>query len=82
MPTPRTDAAEMIFQQAAALYDAGCGCGAESSSAKLLAPEAAWKAGNACCHAFGGFAFATEYDIECKWRECPVQHVSGLPRSY
>ena len=47
---------------------------------------------------FGGFAFAREYDIERKWRECrlfttaPIstnlilsyvgQHVLGMPRSF
>jgi acyl-CoA dehydrogenase len=46
----------------------------------------------------GGFAFATEYDVERKWRESRIyqiapistnmvlayvaQHVLGLPRSY
>ncbi len=93
-----TDAAEMIVRKAAALYDAGRECGAEANSAKLLASEAAWNAGDACFQTFGGFAFATEYDIERKWRECrlfqtaPIstnlvltylaQHVLGLPRSY
>ena len=93
-----TDAAEMIVRKAAALYDAGRECGAEANSAKLLASEAAWKAGDTCFQTFGGFAFATEYDIERKWRECrlfqtaPIstnlvltylaQHVLGLPRSY
>ena len=93
-----TDAAEMIVRKAAALYDAGRECGAEANSAKLLASEAAWNAGDTCFQTFGGFAFATEYDIERKWRECrlfqtaPIstnlvltylaQHVLGLPRSY
>ncbi len=93
-----TDAAEMIVRKAAALYDAGRECGADANSAKLLASEAAWDAGDTCFQTFGGFAFATEYDIERKWRECrlfqtaPIstnlvltylaQHVLGLPRSY
>jgi acyl-CoA dehydrogenase len=47
---------------------------------------------------YGGFAYAREYDIERKWRECrlfrtaPIstnlilgyigQHVLGMPRTY
>ena len=70
----------------------------ETVNAKLLASEAAWQAGDTCFQTFGGFAFASEYDIERKWRECrlfqtaPIstnmvlsyvaEHVLGLPRSY
>ena len=37
--------------------------------ARLLSAEAAWKAAEACFTTFGGFAFASEYDIERKWRD-------------
>ena len=93
-----TEAAEAMTRKAAALFDAGAPCGPEANMAKLLASEAAWAAGEACMQTHGGFAFAEEYDIERKWRECrlyqvaPVstnlilayigQHVLGLPRSY
>ena len=66
--------------------------------AKLLASKATWRAAEARFAAYGGFAFAREYDIERKWREArryrtaPVstslnlayigQHVLGMPRSY
>ena len=92
------EAADMIIRKAAALYDAGKDCGAEANTAKLLSSEAAWHAAEACFQTYGGFAFAREYDIERKWRECrlfqtaPIstnlvltylaQHVLGLPRSY
>jgi acyl-CoA dehydrogenase len=92
------EAAELMARKAAALFDAGAPCGAEANMAKLLTSEAAWAAAEACFQTFGGFAFAREYDIERKWRECrlfqtaPVstnmvlaylaQHVLGLPRSY
>lgn len=93
-----TEAAEMMVRKAAALFDAGRPCGPEANMAKLLASEAAWEAGEACMQTHGGFAFAEEYDIERKWRECrlyriaPIstnlvlgyigQHVLGMPRSY
>lgn len=92
------EAADLMARKAAALFDAQRPCGAEANMAKLLASEACWRAADACFQTFGGFAFAREYDIERKWRECrlfrtaPVstnmilayigQHVLGLPRSY
>jgi acyl-CoA dehydrogenase len=103
-----TQAADLMVRKATALFDqasfedaasdAGRRCGPEANMAKLLASEACWRAGEACMQTFGGFAFAREYDIERKWRECrlfrtaPIsnnlvlaylgQHVLGLPRSY
>ena len=93
-----TEAADMMTRKAAALFDAGRACGPEANTAKMLASEAAWAAGEACMQTHGGFAFAEEYDIERKWRECrlyqiaPIstnlilgyigQHVLGMPRSY
>jgi acyl-CoA dehydrogenase len=91
-------AAELMVHKAAALFEQGLDCGAEANTAKMLASEAAWKAGEACMQTHGGFAFAKEYGIERKWRECrlyqiaPIstnmilayigQHVLGMPRSY
>ena len=92
------EAADMICRRAAALFDAGQECGADANMAKLLASEATWHAAEATFSAYGGFAFAREYDIERKWREArlyqtaPIstnlilayigQHVLGMPRSY
>ncbi len=94
----QTEAADLMVRKAAGLFDAGEPCGAEANTAKLLSSEAAWLAGDTCFQTFGGFAFAREYDIERKWRECrlfqtaPIstnmvlnfiaQNVLGLPRSY
>ena len=91
-------AADMMPRAAAALFDAGRHCGADANMAKLLASEATWHAAEASMQTYGGFAFAREYDIERKWRECrlyqtaPIstnlilayigQHVLGMPRSY
>ncbi len=93
-----TEAADLMIRKAAALFDAGEHCGAEANMARLLSAEAAWNAAETCFETFGGFAFATEYDIERKWREArlartaPIstnlvltylaEHVLGLPRSY
>jgi acyl-CoA dehydrogenase len=91
-------AADMMVRKAAALFDAKRECGADANMAKLLAADAAWEAAEAAMQTFGGFAYATEYDIERKWREIRVgrtapisvnlilayigQHVLGMPRSY
>jgi acyl-CoA dehydrogenase len=92
------EAADLMRQRAAALFDAGAPCGAEANMAKLLASEASWQAANACLDAHGGWGFTAEYDVERKFREtrlyqtAPVSnnlvlgyvghHVLGMPRSY
>ena len=66
--------------------------------AKLLAADASWEAANACLQFHGGFGFATDYDVERKFREtrlyqvAPIstnlilsyvaEHILGLPRSF
>ena len=91
-------AADLMRYEAAQLFDAGQACGAEANLAKLLAADASWEAANVCLQTHGGFGFATEYDVERKFREtrlyqvAPVstnliltylgEHVLGLPRSY
>lgn len=91
-------AADMMRRRAAELFDSGQKCGAEANTAKLLASEASWQAGNVCLDTHGGYGFVDSYDVERKFREtrlyqvAPVnnnmilafigQHVLGLPRSY
>ena len=92
------EAAALMRDKAAALFDAGQPCGPEANMAKYLAAEAAWEAANACIDCHGGYGFAEEYDVERKFRECrlyktaPVnnnlvlayvgEHVLRMPRSY
>ena len=92
------EAAALMRDKAAALFDAGEPCGAEANMAKYLAAEAAWEAGNACIDCHGGYGYAEEYDVERKFRECrlyktaPInnnlvlayvgEHVLEMPRSY
>ena len=91
-------AADLMRYEGARLFDAGEPCGAEANLAKLLAADASWQAANACLQTHGGFGFATEYDIERKFREtrlyqvAPIstnlilsylgEHVLGMPRSF
>jgi acyl-CoA dehydrogenase len=92
------EAANLMRFKACALFDARQPCGAEANMAKLLAADASWEAANACLQFHGGFGFASEYDIERKFREtrlyqvAPIstnlilayvaEHVLGLPRSF
>jgi acyl-CoA dehydrogenase len=91
-------AADLMRWEAARLFDGGQPCGAEANLSKMLAADAAWEAANVCLQTHGGFGFATEYDVERKFREArlyrtaPIssnlilgfigEHVLGMPRSY
>ena len=94
----QVEAAGLMVEKAAKMFDAGLPCGAEANMAKMLASEASWNAGDVCMQTHGGFAFAKEYHIERKFREtrlyqiAPIstnlilsyvaEHVLGMPRSY
>jgi acyl-CoA dehydrogenase len=55
-----SEAANLMVQHAAQLYEAGEPAGKEANMAKLLASEAAWQAAEACMQTHGGFGFAEE----------------------
>ena len=90
--------ADMMCRRAAALFDAGAECGEDANIAKLVASEAAFKAADVAMQTLGGFSYATEYEVERKWRESRIyqiapistnmilsyigQHVLGLERSF
>lgn len=94
----QVEAAALMVEKAANMFDAGAPCGAEANMAKMLASEASWNAGDVCMQTHGGFAFAKEYHIERKFREtrlyqiAPIstnlilsyvaEHVLDMPRSY
>ncbi|WP_420633180.1 acyl-CoA dehydrogenase family protein [Candidatus Palauibacter sp.] len=94
----KTEAAALMVERAATLFDEGAACGAEANMAKYLAADASWAAADMCMQTYGGFAFSTEYDIERKFREtrlyqiAPIStnlilshvatHVLGLPKSF
>ncbi|KVQ97872.1 acyl-CoA dehydrogenase family protein [Burkholderia ubonensis] len=92
------EAASLMRFDAARRFDAHEPCGAQANMAKLLAADASWEAANACLQFHGGFGFASEYDVERKFREtrlyqvAPIstnlilsyvaEHILGLPRSF
>jgi len=94
----KIEAASLMRYKACELFDAGQPCGAEANMAKMLAADASWEAANACLQYHGGFGFASEYDVERKFREtrlyqvAPIstnlilsyvaEHILGMPRSF
>jgi acyl-CoA dehydrogenase len=93
-----TEAANLMRYEACRRFDAHAPCGAQANMAKYLAAKASWEAANVCMQTHGGFGFASEYDVERKFREtrlyqvAPIStnliyayiadHVLGLPKSY
>jgi acyl-CoA dehydrogenase len=93
-----TEAANLMRWKACELFDAHKPCGAQANMSKYLAAKASWEAANVCMQTLGGFGFASEYDVERKFREtrlyqvAPIstnliyaymaEHVLGLPRSF
>lgn len=71
-------AADLVARRAAERYELGERCGEDANIAKLLASEASWAAAEATMQTFGGFAFAREYDIERKWRDCRLYQVAPV----
>ena len=94
----QTEAAALMLEKAADLFDTGEPCGAEANMAKMLTSEAAGAAAEMCIQTHGGYGFAEEYDVERKFREnrlyqvAPIstymilaylgEHILDLPRSY
>ncbi len=93
-----SEAAALMVEKAAGMFEAGRPCGPEANMAKMLAADASWQAAEMCVQTHGGYGFAEEYDVERKFREArlyqvaPIstnlilaylgEHVLGLPRSY
>ena len=66
--------------KAAALYDAGRECGAESNAAKYLGGEAGFGACEAAVLAHGGMGYAREYDVERYFREAMIARIAPVSR--
>lgn len=93
-----TEAAALMVEKAAAMFDGGEACGPEASMSKPLAADASGQAADMCLQTHFGFGFAEEYDVERKFRETRLYQVApistnlilaylgepvlGLPRSY
>ncbi|MBV6306604.1 acyl-CoA/acyl-ACP dehydrogenase [Candidimonas humi] len=92
------EAATLLYQKAAWLYDQNQPCGAEANAAKFLCAEAGFRACETAVLTHGGMGYAKEYDVERYLREsmlpriAPIspqlilcfiaEKVLGLPKSY
>jgi acyl-CoA dehydrogenase len=92
------EAAHLMAQKAAFLYDSGQPCGAEANAAKYLAGEACFRACENAILTHGGMGYSKEFHVERYLREAwiprlaPVspqmilnfiaEKVLGLPKSY
>ncbi|HQQ69174.1 MAG TPA: acyl-CoA dehydrogenase family protein [Alicycliphilus sp.] len=92
------EAAHLMVQKAAWLYDQGKNCAAEANAAKYLGAEAGYRACERAIFTHGGMGYAKEYHVERYMREswiprlAPVspqlilcfiaEKVLGLPKSY
>ena len=92
------EAADLLWQKAAWLYDSGQPAGPLANIAKLRASEAGFRACDRAMQTFGGMGYARECNVERYWREsrmhriAPIsnemvlnfiaEHVLALPRSY
>ena len=92
------EAAHLMVQKAAWLYDQGKNCAAEANAAKFLGAEAGYRACERAIFTHGGMGYAKEYHVERYMREswiprlAPVspqlilcfiaEKVLGLPKSY
>lgn len=94
----RLEAAELMTQKAARLFDEGKPCGPESNAAKFLGSEAGFEAADRAMQFHGGYSMAGEYHVSRFWMEArhlkiaPISQqmvlnfisdkVLGLPKSY
>ncbi|MFN2375872.1 MAG: acyl-CoA dehydrogenase family protein [Candidatus Binatia bacterium] len=92
------EAADLLWKKAAWAYDRGEAAGPLANMAKYRAAEASFRACDRALQTFGGFGYASEYNVERYWREArlmrlaPIsqemalnfvaEHVLDLPKSY
>ncbi len=92
------EAADLMVQHAADLYDRGLPCGVQANSAKFLGAEAGYQACLTAVMTHGGMGYAKEYHVERYLRESLIPRIApvspqlilcniaeralGLPKSY
>jgi acyl-CoA dehydrogenase len=72
------EAALLMVERAAELYDAGEPCGAEANSAKLLGSRAGYQACQQAVLTMGGMGYAKEYVVERLLREVLVCRIGPI----
>lgn len=74
----RLDAAELLCQKAAWLYDHGKPCGREANAAKFLAADTAFFAADHAVQTLGGMGYADEYPASRYFREARVMRIAPV----
>lgn len=72
------EAALLMTERAADLYDAGSPCGAEANSAKLLGSRAGYQACQTAVLTMGGMGYAKEFVVERLLREVLVCRIGPI----
>ena len=72
------EAAQLMVQKAASLYDRGESCGAEANSAKYLAAEAGFKACQQAVRTHGGMGYSKEFYVERYLREVMIPVIAPV----
>ncbi|MBS0638547.1 MAG: acyl-CoA/acyl-ACP dehydrogenase [Proteobacteria bacterium] len=74
------EAADLVMQKAAWLYDNGKECGAEANAAKYLGAEAGFRAAEQAVMTHGGMGYAQEYHVERLFRESVLPRLAPVSR--
>jgi alkylation response protein AidB-like acyl-CoA dehydrogenase len=74
------EAARLMINQAAKLYDGGYEAGEYANAAKYLAAEAAYTACERAVMSHGGMGYAKEYHVERYWRESVIPRLAPVSR--
>lgn len=72
------DAAALLTQKAAWMYDQGRPCGPEANSAKYLCASAAFRAADRAVQTLGGFGYAKEFHVERYFRESRIMRIAPV----
>ncbi|MBB5210180.1 acyl-CoA dehydrogenase family protein [Microbulbifer hydrolyticus] len=71
----KVEAAKLLVEQAARMYDSGQRCDMEAGMAKYFASEAGVFCAQEAMRIFGGYGFSTEYEIERYYRDAMLMCV-------
>jgi alkylation response protein AidB-like acyl-CoA dehydrogenase len=71
----RVEAARLLVENAAKIYDRGERCDVEAGMAKYFATEAAFENAHEAMRIHGGYGYSTEFDVERYFRDAPLMIV-------
>jgi len=75
------EAAELMYQKAAWLYDHGQPCAAHANAAKFFAAESGYKACETAVLTHGGMGYAKEYHVERLFREAMLPRIAPIAQN-